>query len=289
VFTEADESQMAAARKNSVAEPETAAAEPAAPSGWFGRLATTVQNTVSKVTTKMAPDLEDPEMATHIQRFNQVGHVLKETRQAAEKLMFKQLEMAKAMEFFAQKVEMQADVEVAEVAGPLVKIALSEKDMAKEYEKHAGMMAQLLDEPLQDHIAMMGAATDLCHNRNTAAVQLTNARNNTDAKKHYLDEAKTKGADGKVVQLESELLQTQARQEVAQKKLDKFKEHLSKEVQYFDEHRVMDLKAILTTYSDAALMLANHVAKKRRALFADVQIPGHPDEPASPSAAPGDV
>merc|ERR1711935_781735 len=113
-------------------------------------------------------------MSEHIKSFNTVSAALNETRKSTERMMFKQLELAHAMEDISQKLIFQSGTEVESLTASLMRVGESELEIAKEHEKHAGMMAQLLDEPLQDHIAMMAAASELCNARERAALALTN-------------------------------------------------------------------------------------------------------------------
>jgi molecular chaperone GrpE (heat shock protein) len=114
---------------------------------------------------------------------------------------------------------------------------------------------------------MLEAAQDLGKSRHTAALTLTNARMNSTAKENEVAREKSKGAgSGKIAQLEVELNQIKAKQEVAQKGLDRFTENIESEVDNFHNHRVSDLKAILGGYASAAHKLANSVAKQRASL-----------------------
>merc|ERR1711981_1524892 len=125
------------------------------------------------------------------------------------------------------------------------------------------MMSQLVDEPLQDHISMLSAAAETCQSRNKAALILTNARATSESKSRDLDTGKTKGATGKkLAALETEFQTADAAQQAAQKKLDKFAEHLSGELAYFHRTRSDDLRAILTAYSDSAFLLNKNVTNK---------------------------
>lgn len=264
MFCEADDQTFNQKKKQMIPQPDAA---PEAPKvGWFGR----AKAAISNVTTTVAPDLDEPCVYEHQAQFNKVSLQLQATRKATERMMFKQLEMAQAYSELGVQLQQHAAQEV-DTLGPTLKlVGISEQQMAKEFEKHAGMMAQLLDEPLQDHISMMGAASDLCSSRHQVALKLTNARNDTQRKEVEVEKAKgTKNE----ASLAKELETFTGVQEAAQGRFDKFTENFTKEVEHFHAHRVTDMKAIMKIYVDAACQLSNTVSAKRATLAQNLTDP----------------
>jgi len=264
MFCEADDQTFNQKKKQMVPQPDAA---PEAPKvGWFGR----AKAAISNVTTTVASDLEEPSVQENQAQFNQVSLQLQAMRKATERMMFKQLEMSQAYNELGVQMQQHAAREVDTLAPTLKLVGISEQQMAKEFEKHAGMMAQLLDEPLQDHISMMGAASDLCAARHQAALKLTNARNDTQRKQAELEKAK--GTKNEAA-LTKELETFTGVQEAAQGRFDKFTENFAKEVDHFHVHRVTDMKAIMKTYVDAACQLSNTVSTKRATLARNLADP----------------
>lgn len=240
----------------------TEADPPAQKQSWFGRMT----NAVTNATTTVAPDLVDDSIREKEARCRQVSYHMHEVRKASERLMFKQVEMAEAMSKFAEHLTNLGEIEPS-IKDQILAVANAENDMAKEYDKHAGMMAQLLDEPFQDHIGMLEAAQDLGKARNTAALTLTNARMSYKTKEAEVNRERTKGTGaGRIAQMEVELQQYKSKQEAAQSAVDKFSENMESEVTNFHNHRVSDLKHIMGGYASAAYKLASAVTKQRSKL-----------------------
>jgi len=238
---------------------------------------------VTNAVTTVDPSLEDKDLMEKEARFRMVSYHISEVRKASEKLMFKQLEMSAAMDEFSRKLAEYAPVE-GELKDTIMEVAKYENQMSKEYEKHAGMMAQLLDEPFQDHLGMLQSAQDMGAARNTAALTLTNARIKTAQKRQENDAEKHKGAGaGRAAQMDVELGQVQRQQEAAQSRLTKFDEHIPGEIDRFHKHRSSDLKAIMCGYAGAASSLANQISKQRTNLKAKLSNGGaSPQKPTAP-------
>lgn len=261
VFLEADQDQFEAKKKTMVLQ-ATEADPPAPKQSWFGRMT----NAVTNATTTIAPDLVDETVREKEARFRQVSYHMHEVKKASERLMFKQVEMAEVMNKFAEHLRNLGEIEPS-IKDKILAVAEAEDVMSKEYDKHAGMMAQLLDEPFQDHLGMLEAAQDLGKARNTAALNLTNARMSYTAKETEVNREKQKGTgSGRLAQLDVELNQLKQKQDAAQKLLDKFKDNMESEVTNFHNHRVSDLKHIMAGYASAAHKLATTVAKQRAGL-----------------------